>query len=69
MDKQGAIDLLIATLNDRTTAAEVRVGAAAGLGHIASHEVRDALAKLLKDRTTAQEVRAAAAEALGRAAG
>lgn len=69
MDKQGAIDFLIFTLNDRTAAIEVRVGAAAGLGHIASYEVRAALAKVIQDRTTAKEVRAAAAEALGRAAG
>ncbi|WP_295460780.1 HEAT repeat domain-containing protein [uncultured Pseudomonas sp.] len=69
MDKQGAIDLLITTLNDRTMAAEVRVGAAAGLGHIAAYDVRAALAKVVQDRTGAQEVRAAAAKALGQAAG
>ncbi|WP_442800210.1 HEAT repeat domain-containing protein [Pseudomonas sp. HTZ2] len=69
MDKQQAFKALVSTLNDRTQNAEVRAGAARGLGHIGGPDACAELAKAVNDRTQNAEVRTAAAEALGRAAG
>lgn len=67
MEKNDAVDTLIAAMTDSRLPVPVRIGAARGLAHIGSAQVRAELEKVMTNQRSPMDLRAAAAEALGQA--
>ncbi|HCF5144971.1 TPA: hypothetical protein ACPH2S_005732 [Pseudomonas aeruginosa] len=67
MEKNDAVDALIAAMTDDRLPVPIRIGAARGLAHIGSGHVRDELVTVMTNQLSPMDLRAAAAEALGQA--
>ncbi|EMH6305269.1 hypothetical protein ACOAQZ_29435 [Pseudomonas aeruginosa] len=67
MEKNDAVDALIAAMTDDRVPVPIRIGAARGLAHIGSAHVRDELVTVMTNQLCPMDLRAAAAEALGQA--
>ncbi|HBN9861136.1 hypothetical protein [Pseudomonas aeruginosa] len=67
MEKNDAVDALIAAMTDDRLPVPIRIGAARGLAHIGSAHVRGELVTVMTNQLCPMDLRAAAAEALGQA--